>query len=122
MKSLFLCLAALAITTSCELRSTSFDPDEQLVTEDELAQIALWDQYQEENQSTADYERENAEEFVGVKFDARKNTSGEWVIEGAIRNAAKKFAIENHLEFVELSFLWLPLFLPSLRQRFPIRQ
>jgi hypothetical protein len=90
MKSLFLFFAVLAMTTSCELRSTSFDPDEQLVSEDELAQIALWDQYQEENQSTADYERNNAQEFVGAKCDARKSGTGTWIIEGLITNYAKE--------------------------------
>jgi len=98
MKSLFLFLALLAMTTSCEKRTTGFDPDKQVVSDDELAQIGLWDQFQEETQTKADYERMNAEEFVDAECEGRKNTAGIWVIKGSVTN----LATEVHYEEVQL--------------------
>lgn len=88
MKSVFFTLALFAVTTSCELRSTNFDPDDQHVSEDELAQIASWDQYQVDLLTTLEYERQNAQEFVKTEFNCRQNTKGNWIVEGSINNLA----------------------------------
>ncbi len=90
MKYIYFIFALLTITTSCELRTTNFDPDNQLVSEDELAQIAIWDQYQTEQLSAEEYECRNYSEFIGIDIDYRQNSSGKWVIEGSIKNFASK--------------------------------
>ncbi len=90
MKYIYFIFALLTITTSCELRTTNFDPDNQLVSEDELAQIATWDQYQTEQLSAEEYECRNYSEFIGTDIDYRQNSSGKWVIEGSIKNFASK--------------------------------
>lgn len=69
-----------------------------MVSEDEYAQIALWDQHQTERLSNAEYERQNANEFVSTKCNYRQNTNGKWVIEGSVTN----FASEVHYKDVEL--------------------
>ena len=97
MKYVYFILALLTIT-SCEIRSTNFDPDNQLVSEDEFAQIALWDQHQTERLSNAEYERQNADEFIGTQCDYRQNNKGKWVIEGSVTN----FASEVHFKDVKL--------------------
>ena len=99
MKYLYFIFAILAFTTSCELRTTNFDPDNQLVSEDELAKIAVWDQYQTEQLSTGEYESQNPHEFVSTEFEYRQNHAGKWVIEGSIRN----FASEAHFEDMQLA-------------------
>ena len=95
MKYLLFTLALLAVATSCEKRSTNFDPDEQLVSEDEFAQIAVWDQLQSDRLTNAEYERINAHEFVGVRYECRQSLNGKWVIEGAITNTASEIYFEN---------------------------
>jgi len=97
MKSVYFIFALLAIT-SCEIRSTNFDPDNQLVSEDEFAQIALWDQHRSDRLSNAEYERQNADEFVGTQCNYRQNNKGKWVIEGSVTN----FASEVHFKDVQL--------------------
>lgn len=97
MKYLYFIIALLTIT-SCEIRSTNFDPDNQLVSDDELAQIAIWDQYQTERLSNAEYERQNPNEFVGAECNPRQNSKGKWIIEGSVKN----YANEVHFKDVEL--------------------
>ena len=99
MKYLYFIFALLTITTSCELRATNFDPDNQLVSEDELAQIAVWDNYQTEQLSAEEYESRNYLEFIGADVDYRQNSSGKWVIEGSVKN----FASAAHFKNTELS-------------------
>ena len=98
MKSILFTLALFAVTTSCELRSTNFDPDDQHVSEDELAQIASWDQYQVEQLTTVEYESQNAQEFVDTEFNSRQNSNGNWIVEGSVKN----FATEAHFKSVQL--------------------
>ncbi|MFK7785451.1 MAG: FxLYD domain-containing protein [Crocinitomicaceae bacterium] len=95
MKYILFTLALLAVTTSCEKRSTSFDPDEQLVSHDEFAQIAVWDQLQTDRLTNAEYERINALEFVRAKYEYRQNFRGKWVIEGSVTNTASEVHFEN---------------------------
>lgn len=99
MKYFYFILAILAFTTSCELRTTNFDPDNQLVSEDELAQITVWDQYQTEQLSTEEYESRNPNEFVIAEIEYRQNSIGKWVIEGSISN----FASEAHFNDAQLA-------------------
>ena len=98
MKYFYFIFALLTITTSCELRSTNFDPDNQLVSEDELAEIDVWDQYQTERLSTEEYESRNPDEFIKTEFTYRQNTAGKWVVEGSIKN----FASEAHFKNAQL--------------------
>lgn len=95
MKYILFTLAALTLTTSCEKRSTNFDPDEQLVSEDEFAQIAVWDQLQTDRLTNAEYERINVHEFVGVRYEYRQSSNGKWVIEGSVTNTASEVHFEN---------------------------
>ena len=97
MKYIYFIFALLAIT-SCEIRTTNFDPDKQLVSEDEFAQIAMWDQHQNEHLTNAEYERRNADEFVDTECNFRQNTNGKWIIEGSVTN----FASEAHFKDVQL--------------------
>ena len=90
MKYLYFIFAIVTVTTSCEKRSTNFDPDNQQVYEDELAEINVWNQYQTEKLNTQEYERQNPSEFVSAEIEYRLNSSDKWVIEGSIRNFASK--------------------------------
>ena len=90
MKYIYFIFALLTITTSCELRSTNFDPDNQLVSDDELAEISIWDHYQPEVISAEEYESRNPKEFINTEFTYRQNSQGKWVIEGSIKNFASK--------------------------------
>ncbi len=98
MKYVFFIVALLTLATSCELRSTNFDPDEQLVYEDELTQIASWDQFQAEHLSTREYESQYPEKYVDAEYSARQNSKGNWILEGSIKN----FASEAHFTDTEL--------------------
>lgn len=102
MKYIYFIFALLTITTSCELRSTNFDPDNQLVSKDELAQITVWDQYQTEQLSVGEYESLNPNEFIRTECNYRQNTIGKWVIEGSIHN----FASSAHFENADLTILY----------------
>jgi hypothetical protein len=97
MKYVIFALTILAIT-SCEKRQTSFDPDNQLVSDDEFAQIAMWDQHQTDRLTNAEYERQNPDEFVGTECSFRQDNNGKWVIEGSVTN----YASEVHFKDVEL--------------------
>ncbi|MDG1333701.1 MAG: hypothetical protein P8P74_15295 [Crocinitomicaceae bacterium] len=97
MKYVLFIFTVLAIA-SCEKRQTSFDPDNQLVSADEFAQIDLWNQDQTDRLSSAEYERQNAEEFVNTEYNYRQDNSGKWVIEGSVAN----FASEIHYKDVQL--------------------
>lgn len=98
MKYVFFIVALLTLTTSCELRSTNFDPDEQRVYADEVTQIASWDQFQAEELTTKEFESEYAEKYVDVEYDTRQTAKGIWVIEGSVKN----FAREAHFEDTEM--------------------
>lgn len=102
MKYLFILIALLTITTSCELRSTNFDPDNQLLSEDELTQIAVLDNYQPERLTAIEYESRNYEEFVQTEFTYRQNAAGKWIIEGSIKN----FASKAHFKDAQLSITY----------------
>lgn len=103
MKYIYFIFALLTITTSCELRTTSFDPDNQFVSEDELAQISVWNHYQAEQVGTEEYERWNYRNFIKTGIDYRQNSSGDWVIEGSIQSFANKVHYKN-AELVILYF------------------
>lgn len=98
MKYVIFIAALLTLATSCELRSTNFDPDDQLVYEDELTQIASWDQFQAEHLSTREYESQYPEKYVDAEYTARQNSKGNWILEGSIKN----FASETHITNAEL--------------------
>ena len=100
MKYIYFIFALLTITTSCELRSTNFDPDNQLVSEDELAQITVWEQTKQLN--AAEYESVHPKEFIQTECDYRQNSSGKWVIEGSIQN----FASSAHFKNADLTILY----------------
>jgi hypothetical protein len=102
MRYLYFILAILTLTTSCELRSTNFDPDNQFVSEDELAQISLWDQYQSKQLNATEYESLNPKEFIHTECDYRQNSNGMWVIEGSIQNSASSVNFQD----AELSILY----------------
>ena len=99
MKLIYFIFALLTITTSCELRTTSFDPDNQLVSNDELAQIPVWDQYQTEQLTAEEYESLNFHEFIDTDSDYRQNSVGKWIIEGSIKN----FASTAHFKDAQLA-------------------
>ncbi len=98
MKYVFFIVSLITLTTSCELRSTNFDPDEQRVYEDEVVQIASWDQFQTEKLTTKEFENEYAEKYVDAEYTARQNSKGYWIIEGSIKN----FSSESYFESTEL--------------------
>ena len=90
MKYLFFIIALATLTTSCELRSTNFDPDNQFLSEDEMNQIAVLDKFQAQHLTSVEYECRNYAEFVKTEYTYRRNSSGEWIIEGSIKNFATK--------------------------------
>lgn len=90
MKYQFFTLAFLTLTTSCDLRPTNFDPDNQLVSLDEQAQIAGWENYSIEKLSQEEYELSNPDQFVKLKYDYRQTAQNKWIIEGSVTNFAQK--------------------------------
>lgn len=97
MKYVIFIFTVLAIA-SCEKRQTSFDPDNQLVSADEFAQIDLWNKDQTDRLSSAEYERQNADEFVGAECNYRRDNKGKWIVEGSVTN----YASEIHFKDVQL--------------------
>lgn len=105
MKYIFFTFALLALTTSCNLRTTNFDPDNQLVSLDEQAQIAGWENYSIEKLSLEEFELTNPSQFVKVKYDYRQTRNGKWLIEGTVSN----FASEANFKNVDLSISYYSL-------------
>lgn len=102
MKYLSIIIALLTIATSCELRSTNFDPDNQRLSEDEMTQIAVLESYQSERLTAIEYESRNYEEFVQTEYTYRQNSGGKWIIEGSIKN----FASKAHFKDAQLSITY----------------
>ena len=99
MKFLISAIALLIVVISCEFQTAHFDPERQYVSHEERIQIDGWKEYQSERMSTEDYEVNYPEEFVSLESTSRKNSAGEWVIEGSIKN----FSSGGHFNDVELT-------------------
>lgn len=99
MKIFISAIALLIVVISCEFQSGDFTPERQYVSQEERVQIDGWKQYQSERMSTDDYEVNYPEEFVSVESTSRKNSAGEWVIEGSVKN----FSSGGHFTDVQLT-------------------
>ncbi len=81
MKWFYFVLLWLFFTSSCELRSTNFDPDNQHISEDERGEINIWATHQQEKLSQSEYEFSKPDEFICTEFNYRQNANKKWVID-----------------------------------------